>query len=233
LESWVLNTADLLRCYATGRFPMANDRDDPTVFLVNPELRGVLPLSAFHIPKSLKKLYRRKPFDLAVDEDFRGVIEACAEPRPERPRTWLNDGLIELYVRLFQMGSAHSIELRQGHKLVGGLYGVSLGGAFFGESMFSRETGASKIALIELVARLRAGGFTLLDTQFVTDHLSRFGAIEISRKAYLEALYEAIRTDVTFPTERGWFADRLFFANRSRLWSDQEAPSAQSSTHTS
>lgn len=202
----VLTPHRLLRCYATGRFPMADGRHDPTVYLVDPERRGILPLDAFHVPRSLKRTIRRGVFELTVDRDFRAVIEACAEATPNRPATWLNDDLIELYTALAEMGHAHSIETRRDGRLVGGLYGVALGAAFFGESMFSREPDASKVALVELVARLRAGGFTLLDTQFVTDHLRRFGAIEIPRAAYLLRLKAAIARPATFPKDPQGYA---------------------------
>lgn len=202
----VLTPHRLLRCYAAGRFPMADGRHDPTVYLVDPERRGILPLDRFHVPRSLKRTIRRGVFAVTVDRDFRAVIESCAEATPERPSTWLNDGLIELYTALAAMGHAHSIEVWQGERLVGGLYGVALGAAFFGESMFSRATDASKVALVELVARLRAGGFVLLDTQFVTDHLRRFGAIEIPRALYLVRLKAAIAQPARFPKDPQGFA---------------------------
>ncbi len=202
----VLTTQDLLRCYAMGHFPMANDRHDPTIYLINPERRGILPLEAFHIPRSLKRAVRRRGFELTVDTAFATVIRACAASTVERPRTWLNDELIELYVDLHARGYAHSVETRRQGLLVGGLYGVSLGAAFFGESMFSKETDASKVALVELVARLRAGGYELLDTQFVTDHLRRFGAVEIPRAAYRERLARAVGRPARFPRDPYCFA---------------------------
>ena len=174
----------LLRAYAAGVFPMAEDRDDPTLYWVDPETRGVLPFETFHVPRSLAKTIRQNPFEVRTDSAFVQVIESCAAPARGRETTWINDEIITLYSGLFDMGHAHSVECWQGDRLAGGLYGVSLGGAFFGESMFSRETDASKIALVHLVARLLAGGFLLLDTQFVTEHLSRFGAIEIPREDY-------------------------------------------------
>lgn len=197
----VLTPIDLLGCYARGEFPMANDRDDPTIYLVNPERRGILPLDRFHIPRTLRKTVRRQRFELRVDSAFRATITACAECTAERPRTWLNDGLIELYDELHRLGHAHSVECWQDGLLVGGLYGVSLKGAFFGESMFSLRPDASKVALVELVARLQAGGFTLLDTQFVTDHLRRFGALEIARTSYLSRLRRALVLDARFPLD--------------------------------
>ncbi len=181
----------LLRAYAAGFFPMAEDREDPTLFWVDPEQRGILPLDTFHVPRSLAKRIRHDPFEVRINSAFVQVVESCAAPARGRETTWINDEIIALYSGLFAMGNAHSVECWQGDRLVGGLYGVSLGGAFFGESMFSRETDASKIALVHLVARLRVGGFVLLDTQFVTDHLKRFGTIEIPRQEYHRRLAAA------------------------------------------
>lgn len=189
----------LLQAYAIGRFPMAGDRDDPQVHWIDPPRRGVLPLESFHVPRSLAKVVRQGRFELRVDHDFRAVILACAEPTPDRPRTWLNDDLIRLYVALHRAGHAHSVEAWRDGRLAGGLYGVRLGAAFFGESMFSRETDASKVALVELVARLRAGNFALLDTQFVTEHLVRFGAVEITQADYRRRLRQALRHNATLP----------------------------------
>jgi leucyl/phenylalanyl-tRNA--protein transferase len=197
----VLTLHELLRCYARGEFPMANDRHDPTIYLINPERRGVIPLDRFHVAASLRKTVRRGTFEIRVDTAFAAVIRACAEPGPERPRTWLNDGLIELYCALHARGHAHSVECWRAGELAGGLYGVSLGAAFFGESMFSRERDASKVALVELVGRLRAGGYELLDTQFVTDHLRRFGAIEVARATYHGRLRQALARLARFPRD--------------------------------
>jgi len=202
----VLTPHRLLRCYASGRFPMADGRHDPNIYLVDPERRGIIPLESFHVPRRLARTIRQGRFEITIDRDFRAVIEACAEATPDRPSTWLNDELIELYTALARMGHAHSVEVRRDGRLVGGLYGVALGAAFFGESMFSRERDSSKVALVELVARLKAGGFTLLDTQFVTDHLRRFGAIEIPRAAYLERLEAAIARPATFPKDPQGYA---------------------------
>jgi leucyl/phenylalanyl-tRNA---protein transferase len=197
-------TPDLLLCaYASGLFPMANDRYDPTIHWIEPRRRGILPLERFHQPRSLRKLIRRQRFEVRIDRAFAAVIEACAEPRPERPRTWLNDDLIALYCALHRQGYAHSIESWSGGRLVGGLYGVSLGAAFFGESMFSHQRDASKVALVALVERLRAGGYLLLDAQFVTDHLRQFGAVEISRESYHQLLRRAIETPAVFYSEAG------------------------------
>ena len=195
----------LLRAYATGLFPMAESAEDPELFWVDPERRGVLPLDGFHIPRSLKKIVRRRAFEVTADRDFMGVLNGCAERTAMRKSTWINTEIIRLYSALHAMGAAHSLECWQGdgvaRRLVGGLYGVALGGAFFGESMFSREPDASKVALVHLVARLKRGGFTLLDTQFVTAHLARFGAIEISRRIYRKRLDAALETEARFPRE--------------------------------
>jgi leucyl/phenylalanyl-tRNA---protein transferase len=182
---------------------MANDRHDPTIHWIEPRRRGVLPLDRFHEPRSLRKLLRRGRFEVRIDTAFEDVIEACAEPRQERPRTWLNDELIALYCALFALGYAHSVEVWLDDRLVGGLYGVSIGAAFFGESMFSLERDASKVALVALVERLRAGGYQLLDTQFVTDHLRRFGAIEVSAEIYRRKLQAAIERRAVFYSDDG------------------------------
>ena len=222
-------TPDLLLCaYASGLFPMANDRHDPTIHWIEPRRRGVLPLEGFHQPKSLRKLVRRQRFEIRVDRAFATVIEACAEPRPERPRTWLNDDLIALYCALHQQGYAHSVESWIGGRLVGGLYGVSLGAAFFGESMFSHERDASKVALVALIDRLRAGGYLLLDTQFVTDHLRQFGAVEISRESYQQQLRRAMETPAVFYSEAGGVGSMTPWSS-----SDGAIGSSQSTTQTS
>jgi leucyl/phenylalanyl-tRNA---protein transferase len=197
-----LSPDHVLCAYAIGLFPMANDRDDPTVHWIEPRRRGVLPLDGFHVPRSLARLLRREPFEIRVDCAFREVILACAAPRPERPRTWLNDELIELYCELAGRGYAHSVECWRDGRLAGGLYGVAIGAAFFGESMFSVQRDASKVALAHLVERLRKGGYRLLDTQFVTDHLRRFGAREIGREDYRRLLRLALAAEADFLPER-------------------------------
>jgi leucyl/phenylalanyl-tRNA--protein transferase len=191
----------LLSAYAVGMFPMANDIDDPTIHWIEPRRRGILPLDGFHVPRSLKKAIRRRHQELRVDTAFEAVIRGCAEATADRPRTWLNEELIGLYADLHRRGHAHSVETWQDGRLVGGLYGVRLGAAFFGESMFSRIRDASKMALVELVCRLRAGGFVLLDTQFTTEHLQRFGVIEISRAEYLRQLRRALALPASFPAD--------------------------------
>jgi leucyl/phenylalanyl-tRNA--protein transferase len=182
----------LLRAYSIGLFPMAESADDPEIFWVEPETRGVLPLDEFHVSKSLAKIIRKKPFDLRVDTDFQGVMALCAAPADDRPSTWINSTIRKLYSELHRMGHAHSVEAWEGDELIGGLYGVSLGSAFFGESMFSRRTNASKICLVHLVERLKAKGFTLLDTQFTTEHLKTFGAVDIPKDEYLALLKAAV-----------------------------------------
>jgi leucyl/phenylalanyl-tRNA---protein transferase len=189
----------LLAAYAAGVFPMAESADDPELFWVDPHHRGILPLDAFHVSHRLRRLLRRGRFEISCDSAFAAVIRGCAEASEKRPNTWINDEIVRLYQALFARGAAHSVECRRGGALVGGLYGVSIGAAFFGESMFSRETDASKVALVHLVARLRLGGYRLLDTQFLTPHLAQFGAIEISRARYHRLLASALAYRASFP----------------------------------
>jgi leucyl/phenylalanyl-tRNA--protein transferase len=209
----------LLRAYAAGIFPMAESAEDPELFWVDPERRGVLPLDKFHLPKRLARTLRREVFEIGIDRDFAGVIRSCAEAAPDRPQTWINREIVSLYSNLHASGHAHSIEAWRGGKLAGGLYGVSLGGAFFGESMFSRETDASKAALAALVALLLQGGYKLLDVQFVTEHLQRFGAIEIPRARYHRLLAEAIKTPAYFPGAAPAGADVVGILQSSTLTS--------------
>jgi leucyl/phenylalanyl-tRNA--protein transferase len=184
----------LLQAYAAGVFPMAETAGSDEIFWVDPRRRGVFPLDGLHVSRRLARSFLRDSFEIAVDRDFPGVLAACAD----RPETWINAEIARLYRELHRLGHAHSVEIRHEGALVGGLYGVALGGAFFGESMFSRRRDTSKFALIALVARLRAGGFTLLDTQFVTDHLRSLGAVEISRAAYHRALVAALPRPARF-----------------------------------
>ncbi|MGX9990600.1 leucyl/phenylalanyl-tRNA--protein transferase [Rhizobium sp. WSM1274] len=184
----------LLRAYSIGLFPMAESADDPEIFWVEPELRGVLPFDRFHVSKSLAKAVRKKRFKIRFDHAFDQVIAACAEETSGRPSTWINKTIRSLYATLFDMGHAHTVEAWEGNELVGGLYGVSLGSAFFGESMFSRRTDASKICLVHLVDRLREKGFTLLDTQFTTEHLKTFGAIDVPKADYAVMLAAAVES---------------------------------------
>ena len=190
-----LTARRLLDAYASGYFPMAESRDNPELYWFNPPRRGVLPLDDFHVPSSLKKVLRRQPFELRVNTAFEAVIRACAELNHSRKETWINDVIIGLYCELHAKGHAHSVESWQDGKLVGGLYGVSLGGAFFGESMFSRTSEASKVALVHLVERLRAAGYRLLDTQFVNEHLKQFGVKEITKRTYMARLDKALRVE--------------------------------------
>lgn len=189
---------ELLECYARGVFPMADARTDEKIYLVDPHLRGVLPLDGFHIPRRLARKIRTEPFEIRINSAFSQVVGLCAEAAPDRPGTWINQTIEDLYAELHAMGHAHSVECWQDGQLVGGLYGVSLAGAFFGESMFSRATDASKVALVYLVARLKVGGFQLLDTQFITEHLQRFGTEEIPRKAYQQRLRQALKVPAYF-----------------------------------
>jgi leucyl/phenylalanyl-tRNA--protein transferase len=189
----------LLRAYGSGIFPMADSAESPDVFWVEPRRRGVLPLDSFHLPKSLAKLLKSEKFTLTTDRAFDAVLDACAEPVPGRLETWINPLISAAYRSLHLMGHAHSIEAwGPDGELAGGLYGVRIGGAFFGESMFTRQRDGSKAALAALVARLRAGGFTLLDTQFLTDHLARFGAHEVTARAYRSQLASAIGVSADF-----------------------------------
>jgi len=191
-------TDELLDCYRRGVFPMADNRDDPNLFLIDPDERGILPLDAFHVPRRLARTVRQQPFSVRVDTAFSRVMEACAEDKPERRSTWINQTILNLYSALHRRGHAHSVECWNNGQLVGGLYGVSLGGAFFGESMFSRETDASKVALVHLVARLKEAGYVLLDAQFHNPHLEQFGLQEISRQEFKVLLASALKTQADF-----------------------------------
>ncbi len=188
----------LLKAYACGIFPMAESADDPALYWIEPEKRGVIPLDRFHLPGRLARTVRLDRFTVTVDRDFDGVLDGCAQSRPGRPRTWINTRIRALYRKLYERRHCHSLEVYDGNSLVGGLYGVTLGRAFFGESMFHRARDASKVALVHLVARLRAGGFKLLDTQFVTEHLKTFGAIEVPRRQYHKLLETALSGEADF-----------------------------------
>jgi leucyl/phenylalanyl-tRNA---protein transferase len=188
----------LLSAYASGVFPMAESADDPEIFWVQPDLRGIIPLDDFHVPSSLAKTIRRGVFEIRFDTAFAKVMQGCAQSNSTRPSTWINATIFEAYMKLFNRGHCHSVEAWNKDRLVGGLYGVSLGTAFFGESMFSRMTDASKVCLVYLVERLKSNGFTLLDTQFTTDHLKRFGAIDMPRKKYEKLLAAALTNQAKF-----------------------------------
>lgn len=191
----------LLGAYASGIFPMAESRHDPDLYWIDPDVRGVIPIAGLHVPRRLRRTLRSDAFEISCNRDFLGVVRGCAEPGRNRPDTWINDEIERLYAALHDMGFAHSVECRQAGELVGGLYGVSLGGAFFGESMFSTVRDASKVALVHLAARLEKGGFVLLDSQFVTDHLRQFGAVEIERADYKARLAAALKVDADFQPE--------------------------------
>ena len=191
----------LLRAYAVGIFPMAESRNDEEIHWIDPDFRGILPLGTIHVPRKLRQIIRRNPFEVRCDTAFAAVIRGCASPAPGRRDTWINRTIEQLYCDLHEMGFAHSVECWRDGALVGGLYGVALGGAFFGESMFSRAANASKIALVHLAARLKKGGFELLDTQFETPHLRQFGVTEIPREDYRTRLSAAVRKTAQFPSE--------------------------------
>ena len=193
----------LLQAYRIGVFPMGERRDDPKLYWLDPRLRAVLPLDGFHLPKRLARTVRQDIFEVSADTDFTGVMRACAEPRPGHPESWINEPILALYGELFARGHAHSVECRREGELVGGLYGVSVGAAFFGESMFSRERDASKVALVHLMARLIKGGFRLLDCQFMTEHLRSFGAIEVPREEFRIKLADAVDRTASFQRELG------------------------------
>lgn len=201
--SRVFGPKDLLDCYRRGVFPMADDRDDPRLFLVDPDLRGVLPLNAFHVSRSLRKTILKDVFQVRINTAFSRVMELCAEEAPDRPSTWINSPILNLYSALHRLGHAHSVECWLNGELVGGLYGVSLKGAFFGESMFSRVTDASKVALAHLVAHLKHNGFVLLDTQFVTPHLKGLGVEEIGREEFQHRLAAALEIEAQFGSAGG------------------------------
>jgi len=188
----------LLKAYACGIFPMAESAEDPALYWIEPDKRGIIPLETFHVSRRLARTVASDRFTVTVNRDFNGVLAGCAEPAPGRPRTWINARISNLYRGLHERRHCHSVEVYDGDVLAGGLYGVSLGSAFFGESMFHRERDASKVALVHLVARLRAGGYRLLDTQFVTDHLKTFGALEVSRRQYHKLLEAALVSEGDF-----------------------------------
>jgi leucyl/phenylalanyl-tRNA--protein transferase len=187
----------LLKAYSIGLFPMAEGADDPGLFWVEPKERGIIPLDKFHVPKRLARTIRHHPFDIKINSDFEGMIEGCAQ-RLDGKETWINTRIKNLYRALYEKGHCHTVECWQGGKLMGGLYGVTLGGAFFGESMFSRATDASKVALAYLVEHLVERGFTLLDTQFITEHLKQFGAVIVPQTEYLKLLDKALKVKATF-----------------------------------
>jgi leucyl/phenylalanyl-tRNA--protein transferase len=188
----------LLKAYACGIFPMAESAEDPTLYWIEPEQRGIIPLNAFRVSKRLARTVRTTPYTVLINRDLEAVIDGCAQEKAGRTRTWINARIRALYSGLAERGHCHSVEVYDGATLAGGLYGVSLGRAFFGESMFHHKRDASKIALVHLVARLNAGGFTLLDTQFVTDHLRQFGTVEVERQEFHRLLEPALACEADF-----------------------------------
>ncbi len=198
LQNIGLTPDNLLRSYMLGLFPMADGVDARELFWVDPEYRGILPLNSFHVSRSLRKTIRKGKFEVAFDQNFKSIMEACRSKSVARPSSWINDEIVDLYCQLHKRGHAHSVEIRLKDELVGGLYGVSFKGVFFGESMFSTVSDASKTALVYLVSRLKAGGYILLDTQFLTDHLQRLGAIEVARARYHTYLQEALEISADF-----------------------------------
>lgn len=196
-EAW-LDPELLLKAYMIGVFPMAEDSDSDELMWLKPETRGIIPLDTFHVPRSLRKALRKTPFEFRYSTDFDGVIAGCAEAAPGRETTWINAPIRRAYGELFRRGHCHTVEAWHEGRMVGGLYGISLGAAFFGESMFSRETDASKMCLVMLVERLRQRGYRLLDAQFITSHLARFGAIEVLRVRYEQMLADALACQARF-----------------------------------
>ena len=193
-----LTPANIIKAYSVGIFPMAENYSDQKIYWINPQNRGILPLGGLHISKSLRKTIKRKSFNVTYNHNFRHIIQECAKIGLRRPETWINQEIMEAYIKLHKIGYAHSIECWIDNKIVGGLYGIALGGAFFGESMFSQQSNASKIALVHLVAILKDRGFILLDTQFTSNHLETMGVIEISRENYLKKLKNALAKSPVF-----------------------------------
>ncbi len=188
----------LIKAYSCGIFPMAESAEDTTLYWIEPEHRGIVPLNKVHIPRRLARSIRSSAFDVRVDNDYDGVLDGCAASRPGRRSTWINERIRNLYRDLYELGYCHTVEVWHEEKLVGGLYGVALGGAFFGESMFSTMRDASKIAMVYLIARLISGGYQLLDTQFVTEHLRQFGTVEVERKDFHVLLEKALPIEAEF-----------------------------------
>lgn len=197
-QTFILDPELLLRAYATGVFPMAEEAENPEIFWVRPEKRGIIPFENFHVSRSLRKTVRKSIFDIRYDSNFNGVIDGCASGSGDRARTWINGPIRQAYGKLFDLGYCHTVEAWRDDRLVGGLYGISLGSAFFGESMFSRQRDASKVCLVHLVSHLIERGFTLLDTQFTTDHLETFGAVEVPRQQYQKMLENALAQPAEF-----------------------------------
>ncbi len=196
-----LSPKTIIQGYKKGKFPMSESRDDPFIFWVSPEQRGIINLNKFRIPRSLKKIISKSKYQVLINKNFKEVIHKCASPNNQRDNTWINDQIISCYSQLFYEGVASSVECYDGIDLIGGLYGVHIGKIFFGESMFSLKTNASKIALVYLAALLKEGGFTLIDTQFLTEHLKQFGCVEVKKEEYLKILSENINHKTSFPNK--------------------------------
>jgi leucyl/phenylalanyl-tRNA--protein transferase len=217
MTSLTIEPEFLLEAYACGLFPMAEDRDDPVIHWIEPKHRGIIPLDKFHIPKKLRRTLRNDSHQISVDKKFCEVIRACSESSQSRENTWINKPIENLYVTLFNMGYAHSVETYKDGKLVGGLYGVALGGVFFGESMFSRTSDSSKLALCHLSARLLKSKFKLFDVQFITNHLKQFGAVEITQNDYKKLLFNAVNNEIVFQSNLSFIELNEFIQSTTQI----------------
>jgi leucyl/phenylalanyl-tRNA--protein transferase len=217
MTSLTIEPEFLLEAYACGLFPMAEDRDDPAIHWIEPKHRGIIPLDKFHIPKRLRRTLRNNSHQISVDKKFCEVIRACSESSQSRENTWINKPIENLYVTLFNMGYAHSVETYKDGKLVGGLYGVALGGVFFGESMFSRTSDSSKLALCHLSARLLKSKFKLFDVQFITNHLKQFGAVEITQNDYKKLLFNAVNNKIVFQSNLSFIELNEFIQSTTQI----------------
>jgi len=217
MTSLTIEPEFLLEAYACGLFPMAEDRDDPAIHWIEPKHRGIIPLDKFHIPKKLRRTLRNDSHQISVDKKFCEVIRACSESSQSRENTWINKPIENLYITLFNMGYAHSVETYKDGKLVGGLYGVALGGVFFGESMFSRTSDSSKLALCHLSARLLKSKFKLFDVQFITNHLKQFGAVEITQNDYKKLLFNAVNNKIVFQSNLSFIELNEFIQSTTQI----------------
>jgi leucyl/phenylalanyl-tRNA--protein transferase len=217
MTSLTIEPEFLLEAYACGLFPMAEDRDDPAIHWIEPKHRGIIPLDKFHIPKRLRRTLRNNSHQISVDKKFCEVIRACSESSQSRENTWINKPIENLYITLFNMGYAHSVETYKDGKLVGGLYGVALGGVFFGESMFSRTSDSSKLALCHLSARLLKSKFKLFDVQFITNHLKQFGAVEITQNDYKILLFNAVNNKIVFQSNLSFIELNEFIQSTTQI----------------
>ena len=212
METLELTADILLQAYSIGVFPMAENRDNPDLVWLDPRMRGIIPLCSFHVPRRLRRIVRSNLFNITFNKNFSGVIKNCAEFTACRPKTWINNRIVELYTSLHYRGYGHSVECWENNTLVGGLYGISLKGVFFGESMFNRKDNASKVALVHLATRLSVGGFSFIDTQFITKHLCQFGAYEVPRNEYRGLLAAALKINASIETDYGSKdLEKLFF----------------------